>query len=73
MPNPSPTPTTPLSAREFLALGLSGIAYVRRQLIDGEMHFTIHTAYGAEVAEAETLDEALETVRANDLEPVWLH
>jgi len=73
MKNPTTETTPPLTAREFLALGMAGIAYVRAKQVEGAKHFAIHTADGAEVALAESWEEALETLRANDLEPVSLH
>lgn len=67
------TATLPLSAGEFLALGMAGMAYVRLKKTDGAAQFAIHTADGSEVAVLDSLEEALEAVRANELEPVWLH
>ena len=62
-----------LSAREFLALGMAGIAYVRPKLVEGAPRFAIHTADGSEVAVADSWEDALATLRANELEPVYLH
>jgi hypothetical protein len=73
MKNPTTETTPRLSAREFLALGMAGIAYIKPRQVEGAQHFAIHTADGAEVALAESWEDALATVRANDLEPVSLH
>lgn len=74
MKNPMQEMTSlPLSAGEFLALGMAGMAYVRPKQVDGSAQFAIHTADGSEVAVLDSFEEALEAVRANELEPVWLH
>ena len=73
MKNGTTQTASALSARDFAALGLSGVAYVKPKLVDGQRLYAIHTADGKEVAVLEGWEEALATVRSNDLEPVWLH
>lgn len=66
-----------LPAKEFLALGLHDIAYVKPVAVDeGEgarIVFAIHTANGTAVGAAESRELAFAAVRQNGLEPVSLH
>ncbi len=62
-----------LTAREFAALGMEYVAYVKPAHVDGRDAYTIHAADGREVAVVETQALAVATVRQNDLEPLSLH
>lgn len=62
-----------LSQKDFAALGLDRLAYVKRILRDGELVFEIHTADGDAVAALESQDVAVATILQNGLLPVSVH
>ena len=63
-----------LSAKEFAALGLHDVAYVKPKAQEnGRVRYAIHTADGAEVAVVAGREVALATVRQNDMEPLSVH
>lgn len=66
-----------LAVKDFLALGLKEVAYVKPIAVgDGEgsrLVFGIHTANGAAVGAAETEEQAFAAIRENGLEPVHLN
>ncbi len=71
--NISKTGFTQLSKRDFAALGIGDMAYVRPIVEAGKVMFAIHTADGRLAALAETQALAFATVRQNDLQPVSVH
>lgn len=62
-----------LSAQDFAALGADQIAYVKRIVAEGDLHFEIHAADGTTVAMANSVDVAFAAVRQNGLEPLSVH
>ena len=58
------------SDKDFIALGMGNVAYIKPKLDGGRRVFAIHTADGNEVAVVDDWDVALATVKLNDLEPV---
>jgi hypothetical protein len=63
----------PLSRREFAALGLAEVAYLRAATIDGQRGFAIHAADGRMIGFAPSHNIALQLIRDNELEPASLH
>jgi hypothetical protein len=62
-----------LAPRDFAALGIDQLAYVKRIARDGELRFEIHTAAGDAVASLESQDVAVATILQNGLVPVSIH
>lgn len=62
-----------LSQREFAALGIAEVAYLRQSAIDGQPGFAIHAANGRMIGFAPSRNQAIELIRDNDLEPATLH
>lgn len=62
-----------LSRREFAALGIAEVAYLRSTAIDGQPGFAIHAANGQMIGFAPNRDQAIALIRDNDLEPATLH
>jgi hypothetical protein len=63
-----------LSTKEFAALGMHAVAYVKPKAQDsGRVRYAIHTADGTEVAVVAGREVALATVRQNDMEPLSVH
>lgn len=62
-----------LAPRDFAALGVDRLAYVKRIARDGELRFEIHTADGDAVASLELQDVAVATILENGLVPVSVH
>jgi hypothetical protein len=63
----------PMSARDFTALGLEQLAFVKPIVERGAIVFAIYTADGRLAATVPTREVAFATVRQNDLEPVSVH
>jgi hypothetical protein len=63
----------PLSNREFAALGLTEVAYLRQTTMDGQPGFAIHAANGRMIGFAPNRNTAIEFIRDNNLEPATLH
>lgn len=62
-----------LTTREFAALGIEHVAYVKSMRVDNRDVFAIHIADGRQVAVLDSHDVAVATVRQNDLEPLSVH
>jgi hypothetical protein len=62
-----------ISSQEFALLGMQGIAYVRRAVVNGAVVYAIHAADGTQVALVPSYDVAVATVRQHDLEPLSVH
>ena len=62
-----------LDAQAFRDLGAPFVAYVREVEFHGQKHFSIHSADGHAVALATNMDQALDTIQAQDMEPIILH
>lgn len=63
----------PIEAKDFAALGLESIAFVKRVEIEGETAYAVHAADGTAITVIEDREIAFATVRQNDLEPVSVH
>ena len=62
-----------LSERDFLALGLDDVAYVRAVTSAQGVLYGIYAADGRQLAMMASRDLALAAVRQNDMEPLSLH
>ncbi len=62
-----------LSPRDFAALGVERIAYVKAVAENGDLRFEVHTADGTQVAQLDSYDVAFAAVRQNGLEPLSVH
>jgi hypothetical protein len=62
-----------ISAQEFEALGMQGVAYVKRVVVNDAVAYAVHAADGTEVAMLPDREIAFATVRQNDLEPLSVH
>jgi hypothetical protein len=62
-----------ISPQEFAVLGMQGVAYVKRVLVNDTVAFAIHAADGTQVALMPSRDIAMATVRQNELEPLSVH
>jgi hypothetical protein len=63
----------PLSNRDFAALGMQHIAYVKPVKHEGRDAFAIHSADGTQIAIAASRDVAIALIRRNSLEAVSAH
>ena len=63
----------PFSPRDFAALGLEHVAYVKPILVEGAQAFAVHAADGTEIAVLASREVAIATVQQHDLEPVSVH
>ncbi len=61
------------TARDFEALGLEQLAYVKPVKVDGRTAFAVHAADGTEIAVMSDRDVARAVIRQHDLEPVSVH
>ena len=62
-----------LSSQDFLSLGLSQVAYVKRVKQDGRDYFAIYAADGTQMAILASHEAALTVIRQHDMEPLTLH
>jgi hypothetical protein len=62
-----------ISTQDFLALGAQDIAYVRPVQAEGQRAYAIHAADGRSLAVVKSENQALATIRQNDLEAVMVH
>jgi hypothetical protein len=62
-----------ISAQEFEALGMQGVAYIKRVVVNDTIAYAVHAADGTEVAMLPDREIAFATVRQNDLEPLSVH
>ncbi len=61
------------TARDFEALGLEHLAYVKPVTVDGQTAFAVHAADGTEIAVMSDREVARAAIRQHDLEPVSVH
>ena len=61
------------TARDFEALGLEQLAYVKPVMVDGRTAFAVHAADGTEIAVMPDREVARAAIRQYDLEPVSVH
>lgn len=81
--NRNPTPAYPtlgtepeknwLARFDLASWGIEDVAYVKPVLHEGEDVYGIFAADGTELATVENRDEAIVTIRQNDLEPLSVH
>ena len=62
-----------MTARDFRALGLSQLAYVKPVTADGRIAYSVHAADGTEIAVMTDRAIANAAVRQHDLEPLSVH
>jgi hypothetical protein len=62
-----------ISAREFAALGIQDLAYVKRVLVNDVVGYAVHAADGTQIAVLPDRNVAFATVRQHDLEPLSVH
>lgn len=62
-----------MSARDFAALGMKQVAYVKTITVSGRIAYVVHAADGTPLSVHETAPSAVETALNNDLAPVTLH
>jgi hypothetical protein len=62
-----------ISTQEFEALGMQGVAYIKRVVVNDTIAYAVHAADGTEVAMLPDREIAFATVRQNDLEPLSVH
>jgi hypothetical protein len=62
-----------LSTREFTALGVQDLAYVKAVVAGGRTAFAMHAADGTELGVVASLDLAFAALRQHDLEPMSVH
>ena len=61
------------TARDFEALGMGQLAYVKPVEVDGRVAFAVHAADGTEIAVMPDREVARAAIRQYDLEPVSVH
>ncbi len=61
------------TARDFEALGMGQLAYVKPVEVDGRAAFAVHAADGTEIAVMPDREVARAAIRQYDLEPVSVH
>lgn len=64
-----------LNAEDFLALGLSQVAYIKAIKVKGREAWAVHAADGSPLTllPAEEMDVIMAMIRQNDLEPLVVH
>jgi hypothetical protein len=62
-----------LSAKQFVALGVSQVAYVKPVMMNGARAFAIHGADGTPMAVAEDEDVALAAIAQHEMVPTRVH
>jgi hypothetical protein len=65
--------TSATAVLEFAHLGVPHIAYVKRVVIKGDVHYAIHAADGTEMGAARDRDAAVATLRQNGFEALSVH
>jgi hypothetical protein len=66
-------PLAALSPKDFAAVGLDLVAYVKPVMIEGKLNYAIHAADGTPLSMTDGLAAARAQIRNHDLEPVSLH
>ena len=62
-----------ISPQEFATLGMQGMAYIKRVVVNETVAYAIHAADGTQVALAPSRDLAIATVRQHELEALSVH
>lgn len=62
-----------LSTQDFLSFGMQDVAYVKQTTSDGISQFSIHAADGTQLSVMDSMHEAMNVIRYNDLEVVVLN
>ncbi len=65
--------TRQISPQDFIALGVTHLAYVKAVEIEGQEFFAVHAADGTQMAVLPSREVAVATLRRHDLEPVSVH
>jgi len=67
------SPWRAMSAQDLALWGMQDVAYVKRVVINDEIHWSIHSADGGNIGIAPARDLAFAAVSQHDLEPVSVH
>jgi len=62
-----------ITPTDLAALGLHQVVYVRKQVADGQVVWSVHAADGTEMARVPDYQVALAACRQHDLEPLSVH
>ncbi len=62
-----------INPKEFAALGMPGLAYVRHIVADGAALWTIHAADGTQLGIAPSHELAVAAIKQNELQPISVH
>jgi hypothetical protein len=62
-----------ISPEEFALLGIQGLAYIKRVVVNEAVAYAIHSADGTQVALVPSRDVAVGTVMQHELEPLSVH
>lgn len=62
-----------LSTRDFLALGIHNVAYVKPVMVENRQAYAIHAADGTPLSVMSDMSAAVGLILNNELEPVTLH
>lgn len=62
-----------MTAQDFVALGVSDLAYIKPVEIDGQGLYAVFAADGTQVVVLPSREVAVATIRRHDLEPVSVH
>ena len=62
-----------MTARDFVALGVSDLAYIKPVEIDGQGLYAVFAADGTQIVVLPSREVAVATILRHDLEPVSVH
>ena len=62
-----------LTPQDFRNFGVEHIAYIRPVNIQDKDFFVVYSADGKKLHTTDSMDEAIQMARLNDLEPVTIH
>jgi len=62
-----------ITPEALAAMGVPGIAYVKRVEVDGAVGYSIHSADGNQLAWSDDRDTAFAAIRQHDMTPVSVH
>ena len=65
--------TRQMTAQDFVALGVSDLAYIKPVEIDGQSLFAVFAADGTQIVVLPSREVAVATIQRHDLEPVSVH
>ncbi|HWK46228.1 MAG TPA: DUF1150 family protein [Stellaceae bacterium] len=62
-----------ISPKDFAALGMQDLAFIKPIVVNDEVGYAIHAADGTQMAVIADRDVAFAAVRQHDLQPVSVH